>query len=114
VAYIFVPRDNATLQIKARLHNATRNISIYIFSGTDDVAFSYSKPPLHLLEVKLGDTNEFNIDLPGKGWYSVSSCRAVYVSSKYDYNIRVDMWVWEGYQMIPFVVKSWNDEFFVL
>lgn len=109
VAHIYVPRDNVTLRIVASLRNATRNIPVYIFSGTDDMAASYSKPPLYLLEAKPGERNEFFAELPQRGWYSVSTYRAViYDDPKNDYSIHVDMQVIDGYQSIPFVVRSYN------
>lgn len=108
-AYIYAPRNNVTLRIVASLRETTRNIPIVVFRGTDDIASHYSKPPLFSLEAKPEVYNEFNIVLPEMGWYSVSSYRSVlYTDPKYDYYIRVAMWISDGGTDIPFVIRSFK------
>ena len=107
-AYIYSPRDNMTLHITANLYESTRNIPIVIFEKPDEVA-SYSKPPLYSLEAKPDAYNEFNVVLPLKGWYSVSSMqRGFYYDPKYDYSIWVELRLYDGVSFIPFVIRSWE------
>jgi hypothetical protein len=107
-AYIYSPRDNTTLHINANLYESTRNIPITIFDSVEDVAASYSKPPLYSLEAKPNTYNEYNVVLPMKGWYSVSSMQQViYSDPKYDYNIYVEMRLFDGVSFIPFVIREW-------
>jgi hypothetical protein len=107
-AYLYSPRDNMTLHINANLYESTRNIPIKIYDTLEDNAASYSKPPLYSLEAKPNAFNEYNVVLPVKGWYSVSSMQqVVYSDPKYDYNIYVELRLFDGVSFIPFVIREW-------
>ena len=54
------------------------------------------------MEAKPNAYNEYNVVLPMKGWYSVSSMQqVVYSDPKYDYNISVEMRLFDGVSFIP-------------
>ena len=103
--YIYSPRDNVILRVTADLHETTRSIPVVIFRGSDDAGYS----PLNSLEVKPDAFNEFNVVLPEKGWYSVSSSDAAfYPFREYDYGyvIHVEMELIDGVSFIPFVIRA--------
>ncbi len=108
-AYVYSPRENLTLRVSAYLYESTRSIPIRVFRGSIDTDPSSLSSPLITLEAKPGAYNEFNVVLPGKGWYSVSSFDSPFFSDpKYDYTIHVELMMLDGARSIPFVIRSWE------
>jgi hypothetical protein len=106
-AYFYSTRSNVTLQIRAELHQSNRNIRIDVFKGS--MENSSDRTLLYTCTAEPDTYNEFNLVLPSKGWYSISSFDyAVYPDSKFDYFIHVEFLILSKGSEIPFVVRTWN------
>jgi hypothetical protein len=107
-AYVYSPRANMTLRINAVLRESTRNIPIGVFKVTDDLA-GHTTSTLARFEAKSDVYNEFSVVLPVKGWYYVISREGFLLTDpKLDYNIRVEMRLYDGISFIPFVIRTWD------
>jgi hypothetical protein len=97
-----------TLRINAALRESTRNIPIGVFKVTDDLS-GQTTSTLARFEAKPDVYNEFSVVLPVKGWYYVISREGLLLTDpKLDYNIHVEMRLYDGISFIPFVIRTWD------